>query len=581
MGLYGQSETRLLFLVAFLMFLLRSAQPADDFLAVGGDGVNRYFVPVVVEDLPANGHPVLLSVVKTDGSSFPAGDEPLSLSATSSSVGDQRIPPTGTIALTPTNKAGECKIRTTFSQDYDPFGVVVKKSTADKFVVVGVGKIEKYAEAQQVDGDQTEVYLKGSRATFRAKKDPPTAAEWPSGMPVWSCSGITTSGEDGIIEGSVIAHFDSEGDDKTLTASCGTSSKTTTFDVIVPQIDYLRFTSGGGGSQYDIAGKSNKWQASRPGQTAANDPGCFKQGAKTAVKVSFYHSKPLTFATDVRVWGNVHWFDEYITGGDYVSTDMTFGTSWPTPGDTVVVSSGNAEAAIKDDYDVDVSWEYQWKAPEGVPVDWIDAGSTNNLRIYLIWDDPLRPAGEWKDNRFAFLADLAEGKASVSDIGDVLGPDLTGPARFDIRTYLPGTTAWRVIDENKDADCGSICTAMKLSLDLLGLSGAEVRYVYPQYDDWAGLWSTSSNWRTNAENRDGTEYTRLGFYNGPTQWNNYEGCCFFDGKWWLGGPGESRTSAYEVLMAVTYPNTNGNCRQAYVDAPAPAPAVDYAPPPPP
>ena len=108
---------------------------------------------------------------------------------------------------------------------------------------------------------------------------------------------------------------------------------------------------------------------------------------------------------------------------------------------------------------------------------------------------------------------------------------------------------------------------MNYSLDLLGVTGSEVRFVFARHNNWTGLWNSSDDWYDNtvSEWRDPSDVgTRLGYISGS--WNNYEGCCFYAAKWWMGGLGDSRSSAYDVLLRVTQPNTSGTGQhQAYAD----------------
>ena len=49
-------------------------------------------------------------------------------------------------------------------------------------------------------------------------------------------------------------------------------------------------------------------------------------------------------------------------------------------------------------------------------------------------------------------------------------------------------------------------------------------------------------------------------------YNYYEGCCKFQGKWWMGGLGTSKNSAYDVLMYVSAPNNSSTGkRQVWYD----------------
>lgn len=339
-------------------------------------------------------------------------------------------------------------------------------------------------------------------------------------------------------------------------------------DVIVPLIQRVTF------EKYQIADKENKWELG-----GVNHPACYKQNEPTEVGVRFAHGSVLSYATPVEVEGDVDSSDEYITGGDYGPVSVTFEAgSWED--EHSVSSQEKADAKVKDDYDVDIQWRYRVKAPAGTG-EWISTGDSSNLRYYLVWDDSQRPAAEFKDSRIAYLVGLAEGEDSPSGIADELGPDLTAASRFDIGhgMSLPPpwhVGVWEVLDDSKKADCYTLATLMRYSLELLGVSGGSVERVYPQHYDWAGI-TTGSEYSEVLG-----EYYQLGFV-APDDWNQFEACCVFDGKWWMGGAGASKSSPYEVLFHWTLPNagTSGN-RQVWRDryliqqaGGGPAPAVTY------
>ena len=102
----------------------------------------------------------------------------------------------------------------------------------------------------------------------------------------------------------------------------------------------------------------------------------------------------------------MHWLDEYITGEDYGRDTMTFGTDWTST--CVIESEANAEAKIKDDYDVDISWRYKVRAPNGSD-EWIDTGDTDNLRYYLVLAKPQAPQERPWNRVLEMAVDWTEG----------------------------------------------------------------------------------------------------------------------------------------------------------------------------
>jgi len=193
-------------------------------------------------------------------------------------------------------------------------------------------------------------------------------------------------------------------------------------DVIVPQIHRVMF------DKYDIYDKLDKWQAALDGDSAVNDPACFKQGIPSNVKVKFYHAKTLTFDTLVQLRADVHFLDEYITGEDYDRTDVTFESgTWDT--EHAVNSEANAQAAIKDDYDVDMQWRYQVKSPNGTD-EWISTGNSDNLRYYLVWDDPTAPQTKPWNGVLEKAVAWAEGKDSLVDAVTAITEEIKSCGKF-------------------------------------------------------------------------------------------------------------------------------------------------------
>ncbi|MGD0342480.1 MAG: hypothetical protein ABSA76_12320 [Bacteroidales bacterium] len=100
------------------------------------------------------------------------------------------------------------------------------------------------------------------------------------------------------------------------------------------------------------------------------------------------------------------------------------------------------------------------------------------------------------------------------------------------------------------ADCATLSALMKKCMDVLGVPGAQVCFVFARHASWANLCST---------NKDANEMVggaKLGYNNGG--WNFYEGCCYVGGKWWMGGLGSSKNSAYDVLIEVDGGIDTGN-----------------------
>ncbi len=325
------------------------------------------------------------------------GDGRTATISSSPNGGQGAIASPGCYTITFTGKATYtiCKIEDGIEHTDGPYEVMLTASEGGRlaitFWLIAVDRIE--FSGKGVSGavsDTTSNLLRGTKYNFKAYRTPANSPGWPTGHPTWSSSGIglTENGDE------CIGTFYSNGDGKTLTASCGSTSKTATFNSVTPQIQRVEFSwsLGENATQgIDISDKEDKWQAAIGGLTAVNDPACYIQGQKGKVRVKFHADRNLTFPVAVSIRGDVHWFDEYITGEDYGRDPMVFGTDWSNTG--VIESEANAESKVKDDYDVDISWRYKVRAPNGSD-EWIDTGDTDNLRYYLVWAQPQAPQKE-------------------------------------------------------------------------------------------------------------------------------------------------------------------------------------------
>ena len=160
------------------------------------------------------------------------------------------------------------------------------------------------------------------------------------------------------------------------------------------------------------------------------------------------------------------------------------------------------------------------------------------------------------------------GKNTLADIGNAIAPNATGSGRFSsTNSIFPPSnmsTAWQVMDGTM-ADCSTLSTLMCYELDTLGAVGAVVRVVCACHQDWSHLAQDPvafDGFETDAGGKD------LGIWFGAGGWNYYEGCCVFQGKWWMGGFGASNPSAVTVLkdIWVSGPNTTdglGTHHQCY------------------
>jgi hypothetical protein len=192
-----------------------------------------------------------------------------------------------------------------------------------------------------------------------------------------------------------------------------------------------------------------------------------------------------------------------------------------------------------------------------------------NHPLFLTYGGPLdgqRPTAK----RVFECVKIADGKATEQEIVNVIGPDAVGSNRFDGDNSIFDnmTTAWEIMD-GKDADCGSLSTLMKYELDLLGVPGAFVYFVYARHKSWVGLSSTSPGAREENSSNVPLDFWVAGGDMGGL--NKYEGCCKFVGdgseQWWAGGTGTAFNSAYEIWQDMTGDNLDGlqNHHQCWED----------------
>ena len=182
------------------------------------------------------------------------------------------------------------------------------------------------------------------------------------------------------------------------------------------------------------------------------------------------------------------------------------------------------------------------------------AAFTGPHRIYVTYASPTGGVATEKRMRWSTLK--ATGKNSPGDIADAIGPHAVRSAIFGSNFNL--ANPWTALATN--GDCGTLSTLMKRALEILGVTGAEIRFVYARHSSWTNLWTYS----TTSNERSFFFGHKLGFISGG--WNNYEGTCFFNSKWWMGGAGTYRSTPLGVLLRWTLPNNNSvDQRQVWDD----------------
>jgi hypothetical protein len=225
-------------------------------------------------------------------------------------------------------------------------------------------------------GGSTITVLKGAKYTFKAVTPSGT---WPAGEPHWS----------GIVSGTgqtIDVSFTNSGT-YTLTAKCGSydSGKTVTIEVIEPILNTVDYRQSH--SIYNVYSPEYQRDPYR------NEPACWTKGSLAWVKVTFWHSKNLTYAVNniiVRAetsgdsWNIADWGD---------SEPSTFSTLWP---------SDEIQCIAEDNINGQVEWrdysaQWKYKCLDGTN-QWITATTQNNCRLYVVLDTPSAPqATPWKE----------------------------------------------------------------------------------------------------------------------------------------------------------------------------------------
>lgn len=161
----------------------------------------------------------------------------------------------------------------------------------------------------------------------------------------------------------------------------------------------------------------------------------------------------------------------------------------------------------------------------------------------------------------------AQGATSSTAIANAIAPKTVQlPLDKDISLVGPGhiTNAWQILDLTQPAaECAAVCTLMKTQLDMIGLPGAEVRYVYARTYSWDGIYqytNTGFTWEIGFYN-GGFSKRALVMTNGGDSADFFEGTCYFNGQYWMGNIKTTPIStAATVLYLMTYPSPK---RQAW------------------
>ncbi len=215
-----------------------------------------------------------------------------------------------------------------------------------------------------------------------------------------------------------------------------------------------------------------------------------------------------------------------------------------------------------------IQWQARTIGEEGQPAHSLGESSTLCL---VTWSAPageaLGVSGAVSAVRLDYLTNLAAGRHEPIEIVTTLGSALTHPSRYKLESSFNlgsrhARDPFSLLDGGQ-ADCRTLSVLMKQALDLLGVPGAEVRFVYPRTGSWDGL---SSSLADQSQRRmfkvdlfgNQEEGTLVYDDHGP---NRYQACCVWTGihpssrqevtQWWMGGKGTFVATDFDVLMHAT------------------------------
>jgi len=250
-----------------------------------------------------------------------------------------------------------------------------------------------------------------------------------------------------------------------------------------------------------------------------------------------------------------------LTGDATVGdTVLTFTGDVTLTGDSVTIDELQTEGSLQNylDYqDIEISWKLKFDDESEQ-----DLGTTSNP-IMIIWGYPQQAAWWGGDldtiptaTRIQYLLEL-DGMVGEDDPDTIAWTVATNEmianyfgTSFSIVNNNPDV--WKILD-GLGADCISQSALMEASLAVLGIGGAQCYFVHACHRD-AGYLTSDSPETDNQEWRvQGDGNTRLGYFakklnNGGFFYNNYEGCCCFNGIWYMGGEGGSNCSSPEDVL---------------------------------
>jgi hypothetical protein len=330
---------------------------------------------------------------------------------------------------------------------------------------------------------------------------------------------------------------------------------------IYPELQSVDFKNGGVQTIKDV-GEEPEWTRTivENQELIRNKPFCSIINSPVDINIIISISKNLTFANQSVVSVDARVNDIVLRGGNCnfqlnKRWSLSFRISSP---DKVSVSYRNFE------------WRYKLNGNNFQTI-----RNTTLCGFFTFDKHKLMNNDYFTSNHLLYACNVASGSKKLSEIGDKIGPDVMSPTFFmdDPTRYSPMTKSlsvtdndalWLIIDEYQRfgvnsrmrarGDCAGLSTLMKKVIELLGDNSAEVAYVFPRHKSWEGL--ANSSMQSVESYRDDKPYP-IGDYLGyvsQEKWNNYETCCVFQNKWWMGGLGSSKGDPLSVLLRVTLNN---------------------------
>ena len=449
-------------------------------------------------------------------------------------------------------------------------------SSAQKNVtIVAVDKVKvEYPPGSWDDvTGETIVVLKGTRYTFKAFPNPPTAS-WPSNTPNWS-GAATGTGE------TIPVTFGSSGS-QSLTAKCGSADtgKTVTINVVAPTVYQVGF--GGDHTLYMTPTANGGWADGTAvitdpvydSEIGDNNSVCVTKNSNSVslTNVKLKVTQSLSYGTTIRVdaAGTEDWNE---------STDVSF--SGTTSGQTSLGITGNIINQVET-YAGGFQNQWKYKVPSGTDT-WYPVGATSHT-VYVTWGAP--SGSSVTEKRVAFVCNAANGigGTNISVPADAVFSSLSGLS-FDLSGPMWGPSPiWLLHDPNQSSQCPGLADYVDKHFQMLGLGGGTIRYCRAKPDGTYAAESSPVGAPTRTLPFTGHPSPTLHDDYNPTEtlihWdgstppgaNNYEATCLFNNYHYALGVGKFTTAKDVVTSAFT----SISWEYVALDSPGPPPTYKWS-----